>query len=401
MIMTSHTISKVFHLSKSPPLSLYIHIPWCVRKCPYCDFNSHQIQGKIPENDYIAALLADLEQDLRFVWGRTIRSIFIGGGTPSVLSPDAIERLLSGIRARLSIMVGAEITLEANPGTIDNSRFQGFREAGINRLSLGIQSFNESALQHLGRIHGSIEAINAIEAARKAGFNTINLDLMFGLPAQTIETALEDLRKAVAFEPAHLSWYQLTIEPNTLFYHHSPPLPDDDLLWEMQTAGQKYLAEQGYLQYEISAYAFAMQQCQHNLNYWKFGDYLGIGAGAHSKISDARLGTITRLSKQCHPDSYLQKATTPAVIAHETKLTPPEVVLEFMMNALRLFEGFTEQEFIENTGISMAYVEKLIQQACARGWLVKSKDEKGVSSRIRATETGMRFLNEVLGLFVP
>lgn len=326
------------------------------------------------------------------IQGRVIRSIFIGGGTPSVLSPDAIYDLLSGVRARLSVMAGAEITLEANPGTMDNARFLGFREAGINRLSLGIQSFDENALQHLGRIHGRIEAINAVEAALKAGFNHINLDLMFGLPTETIEAALKDLQTAAAFEIPHLSWYQLTIEPNTLFFHQPPELPNDDLLWEMQIAGQNYLAEQGYLQYEISAYAKSGQQCQHNLNYWKFGDYLGIGAGAHGKISDMARGTITRLSKQQHPQSYLKSAT-----ANETKLTPTDVGLEFMMNALRLFEGFTNQEFVENTGLNMACIEKPIQDAYARGWLSKDKE----TQRICCTNTGMRFLNEVLGLFVP
>ncbi|MEN8217792.1 MAG: radical SAM family heme chaperone HemW [Pseudomonadota bacterium] len=371
-----------------PPLSLYIHIPWCVRKCPYCDFNSHQIGSELPENDYITALLADLEQDLPRVWGRNVRSIFIGGGTPSILSPEAIYNLLSGVRARIPVVAGAEISLEANPGTVDTTRFQGFREAGINRLSLGIQSFNDTALQNLGRIHGRNEAISAIEAARQAGFNNINLDLMFGLPAQTIEAALEDLHTAITYEPSHLSWYQLTIEPNTWFYHQPPRLPDDDLLWEMQTAGQNYLAEQGYFQYEISAYAKPGQRCQHNLNYWKFGDYLGIGAGAHGKISE--ISTISRLSKQRHPHSYLQSAHSSAV----TTLTVDEVVLEFMMNALRLFEGFTTQEFTENTGLNIACIEKTLQVASARGWL-----ERG--QRIRATDTGMRFLNDLLGLFVP
>jgi len=379
----------MFNFTILPPLSLYIHIPWCVRKCPYCDFNSHQIAGELPENDYMIALFADLEQELPRVWGRSIRSIFIGGGTPSILSPETIYNLLSGVRARIPVVAGAEISLEANPGTVDISRFQGFREAGINRLSLGIQSFNDTALQNLGRIHGRDEAMNAIEAARQAGFNNINLDLMFGLPAQTIEAALEDLNIAVAYKPSHLSWYQLTIEPNTLFYHQPPPrLADDDLLWDMQMAGQRYLAEQGYFQYEVSAYAKAGQRCQHNLNYWKFGDYLGIGAGAHGKISE--LGKITRLSKQRHPQRYLESA----VIANCTTLTVEDVVLEFMMNALRLLEGFTIQEFTENTGLNIACIEKTVQEASGRGWLEVSKQ------RIRATETGMRFLNDLLGLFV-
>ncbi|EDN69790.1 oxygen-independent coproporphyrinogen III oxidase [Beggiatoa sp. PS] len=313
-----------------PPLSLYIHIPWCVRKCPYCDFNSHEISEPMPESDYIAALFADLEQDLPRVWGRTVRSIFIGGGTPSVLSPESIDDLLSGVRARIPVIANAEITLEANPGTVDSDRFNGFRKAGINRLSLGIQSFNDNALQSLGRIHGRKEALLAIEAAKQAGFQNINLDLMFGLPGQTLDAALEDLQTAVAFQPFHISWYQLTIEPNTLFYHQPPALSDDDLLWDMQTAGQTYLAAQGYYHYEISAYAKPAQQCQHNLNYWKFGDYLGIGAGAHAKITNTskiNFGLqITRFSKQRHPRTYLQSAQTPDVVASHTTLTAPDCV---------------------------------------------------------------------------
>ena len=351
----------MFQFTTLPPLSLYIHIPWCVRKCPYCDFNSYQIRAEIPETAYVSALLADLEQDLPKIWGRTIRSIFIGGGTPSVLSPEAIDNLLSGVRARLPVTANAEITLEANPGLSDYTRFRGFREAGINRLSLGIQSFNETELQQLGRIHGRKEAISAIEAAKQANFENFNLDLMFGLPTQTLETALEDLHIAITFHPPHLSWYQLTIEPDTGFYHQQPLLPDDELLWDMQMAGQRYLAEQNYLQYEISAYAKPGQQCQHNLNYWTFGDYLGIGAGAHSKISDATQGTITRQSKQRHPHAYLQSAHTSAVIASSTTLSVEEVGLEFMMNALRLSEGFTPQLFTRHTGLSMKYIETTVQ----------------------------------------
>ena len=395
----------MFDFTTTPALSLYIHIPWCVRKCPYCDFNSHPIHGTFPENDYITALLADLEQDLPRISGRTVQSIFIGGGTPSVLSPNAIEQLLSGIRARISVAAEAEITLEANPGTVDNARFQGFREAGINRLSLGIQSFNDTALKSLGRIHGRIEAILAAEAALQAGFDNVNLDIMFGLPAQTTESALADLRTAVAFQPSHLSWYQLTIEPNTRFYHNPPWLPDEDLVWEIQQSGQTYLAEQNYLQYEISAYAQSGRECQHNLNYWKFGDYLGIGAGAHGKITDASVGTITRLSKQRHPHTYLQSVHAGTMIANCTTLTVQDVNLEFMMNALRLAEGFTNQEFTENTGLSMAAIEETVFNACARGWLIKewlpNSGDSTKMQRIRATDTGMRFLNEVLDLFVP
>ena len=388
----------MFNFKQLPPLSLYIHVPWCVRKCPYCDFNSHAIHHKIPERHYVAGLLADLEQDLPRIGGRTIRSIFIGGGTPSLFSPEILHNLLSGIRARVPVGADAEITLEANPGTIDSERFNGFREAGINRISLGIQSFKEKSLQSLGRIHGHQEAQLAIEMANQAGFEQINLDIMFGLPMQTLAMALEDLEIAVTFPISHLSWYQLTIEPNTWFHHQPPSLPDDDLLWEIQMAGQHYLAEQGYSQYEVSAYAKPKQQCQHNLNYWKFGDYLGIGAGAHAKITDTVQGTITRFSKQRHPETYLQLAHTSEVVAKKLTLTLKDVCLEFMMNALRLNKGFTNHDFIENTGLSMVDVEKPLAQAYTQGWLIQKKE--GIVQRIYPTKTGMRFLNELLELFL-
>ena len=378
----------MFNFTTNLPLSLYIHIPWCVRKCPYCDFNSHEIRADIPEVDYINALLADLEQDLVRVSGRKIDSIFFGGGTPSMLSPDAIDRLLSGVRQRIPIIADAEITLEANPGTVDNERFQGFYQAGINRLSIGIQSFDDDSLKKIGRIHDSLAAKKAIEAAQKAGFNNINLDLMFGLPAQTEKMALADLETAVSFETTHISWYQLTIEPNTLFYHQTPTnIGDEDLLWQMQMAGQKYLAAQNYKQYEISAYA--KQMCKHNLNYWKFGDYLGIGAGAHSKITN--LDTITRLSKQRQPQTYLDSADK---IATSKQLKIEDVKLEFMMNALRLVDGFTKQEFEQNTGLKLAVVETQIQAAINNNWLLHQ------NGRFYASSLGMRFLNDLLGLFM-
>jgi len=367
-----------------PPLSLYIHIPWCIYKCHYCDFNSHQIKNTLPEKEYITALLADLEQELPKIKGRSINSIFIGGGTPSVLSADMITRLISGVK--LPITSNAEITMEVNPGTVN--RLQGFYAAGINRLSLGIQSFNDSYLKKLGRIHNSFEAKQAIEIAKQVGFNNINLDLMFGLPGQTITDALEDLHTAINYQPSHLSWYQLTIEPNT-FFHTKPPknLPDDSLLWEIQIAGQKYLAAQGYSQYEISAYT-KDKQCKHNLNYWKFGDYLGIGAGAHSKITTDN--EITRFSKPNHPNAYLKNidAIEPRI------LTKEDIVLEFMMNALRLLDGFTEAEFTKNTGLDIGYIEQPLQQAYAKGWL--KKNHKSIS----ATENGICFLNNVLELFM-
>ncbi len=389
----------MFQLTTSPPLSLYIHIPWCVRKCPYCDFNSHPIQSELPEKKYIAALLADLEQDVAQIGKRTIHSIFIGGGTPSILSPDAIANLLTGIRSQATLAPHVEVTLEANPGTVDSARFNGFQQAGINRLSLGIQSFDDRALHNLGRIHGHQEAISAIVAAHQAGIENVNLDIMFGLPNQTVQSALQDLQIALSFQPNHLSWYQLTIEPHTAFYNQPPTLPNDDLLWEIQTAGQGYLATQGYVHYEVSAYAQSGWQCQHNLNYWKFGDYLGIGAGAHGKITHVIEGTITRLVKQSHPSTYLRTAATAQVITKRTTLTVAEVGLEFVMNALRLSEGFTKQEFIMNTGLNLTYIAKPVQQACEQGWLrfiLGSEDEV----RICPTESGMCFLNDLLTLFV-
>lgn len=366
-----------------------------MRKCPYCDFNSHAITDNIPEDDYITALLVDLEQDLPKVSGRTINSIFIGGGTPSVLSPNAVERLLNGIHHRLSISIPIEVTLEANPGTVDSVRFQEFRQAGITRLSLGIQSFDEVALQQLGRIHNSKEAVLAIEAVIQSEFDNFNIDLMFGLPRQTVMTALNDLQTAISFNPPHISWYQLTIEPNTQFYHHAPCLPDDDLLEDIQDQGYRYLVEQGYLHYEVSAHAQSGYFCQHNLNYWQFGDYLGIGAGAHGKISDTTQGTIMRMSKQRHPLHYLRNAFNSAVVASSHLLTSEEVCLEFMMNALRLSEGFSVEHFAQYTGLSIDIVAQPLQQAYDRGWLLRE------GNTIRATVLGRRFLNDVLALFIP
>jgi len=370
-----------------PPLSLYIHIPWCIHKCPYCDFNSHQIKTTLPEIEYIAALLSDLDQELSKISGRNINSIFIGGGTPSVLSANMITKLISGVKTRLPVINDAEITMEVNPGTID--RLQGFYASGINRLSLGIQSFNDRNLQNLGRIHDSFGAEQSIKTATQVGFNNLNLDLMFGLPGQTVADALEDLHTAIAYQPSHLSWYQLTIEPNT-FFHTKPPenLPNDDLLWEIQIAGQKYLATQGYLQYEISAYAKLGKQCQHNLNYWKFGDYLGIGAGAHSKITTNN--KITRFHKPNHPNTYLQNnlMIEPKILTYE------DIILEFMMNSLRLLDGFTEVEFINNTGLNIDAIEKPLLQAYTKGWLKKKHNS------ISATKDGIRLLNNLLELFI-
>jgi oxygen-independent coproporphyrinogen-3 oxidase len=382
----------MLNFASLPPLSLYVHIPWCVRKCPYCDFNSHEVRAKIPEPEYIDALLRDLEQDLPRVWGRIVHTIFIGGGTPSLFSPEAIDRLLSGIRARLPLDQNPEITLEANPGTVELERFQGFRAAGVNRLSIGIQSFDEEKLKALGRIHGREEALRAAEAARAAGFDNFNLDLMFGLPGQTVEQALTDMRTAMALRPTHLSAYQLTIEPNTLFHARPPTLPDDDTAWEMQNQLQTELAAADYRQYEVSAYARPGYECRHNLNYWKFGDYLGIGAGAHAKITD-RTG-ITRLWKVKHPNEYLSAAGTPESIGGEQKLSRHDAVAEFMLNALRLVDGFPSPLFQERAGLPISACEAKLTLAENQGlidWDTRT---------IRPTPQGRRFLNNLLELFV-
>ena len=385
----------MFNFTATPPLSLYIHIPWCVRKCPYCDFNSHEARDEIPEAAYIDALIADLEQDLPAVWGRTVETVFFGGGTPSLFSPEGIDRLLADVRARIPLKPEAEITLEANPGTVDHARFKGFREAGINRLSIGIQSFQPDLLKEIGRIHSNTEAITAVEAAHQAGFKNFNLDLMFGLPGQTQKQALQDLQMARDLKPAHISWYELTIEPNTWFHRHPPQRPDDDTLWEMQQAGRTLLEAAGYQRYEVSAYARAQRQCRHNMNYWQFGDYLGIGAGAHAKISDAATQGITRTAKQRHPRNYLDNAHTNARISSSSRITPADALLEFAMNVLRLDQGFSPAAFTAATGLSYTGIESIVNKGVADGLL--SHD----GSVIRTTPKGQRYLNELLQQWMP
>lgn len=379
-------------LTIHPPLSLYVHLPWCMRKCPYCDFNSYRAPETIDERAYIDALLRDLDQDMPRVWGRRIQSIFLGGGTPSLFSPDSIDALLSGVRARLPFDADTEITLEANPGSADVARFTGFREAGVNRLSIGIQSFDPEKLRLLGRIHDRAEALLALEAARRARFNNVNLDLMFGLPQQTLEQALSDVQLAIDLAPEHVSLYQLTIEPNTVFAAHPPALPDEDSIWQMQQRLQDLLAQAGYRQYEVSAYAQPGKQCRHNLNYWQFGDYLGIGAGAHAKISDTQ--SITRLAKLKQPNAYVASAGTPASLSTQG-LSQHDVIIEFMMNALRLSDGFPTHLFQERTGLPLATVMPVLKSAASKGLL------SAEGQTIRATETGKRFLNDVLCLFLP
>lgn len=374
-----------------PPLSLYIHIPWCIRKCPYCDFNSHKADQSLPETQYINALLADLDQDLLWVQGREIESIFFGGGTPSLLSAAAYEQLFAGLRQRLRFSDSIEITLEANPGTFEAEKFSAYRQLGINRLSIGIQSFQPQHLQKLGRVHDRDQALNAIRLAKQAGFDNFNLDLMHGLPGQTVTQALDDLELALSFEPRHLSWYQLTIEPNTEFYKRPPRLPEDDTLWDIQEAGFQRLEQQGFEHYEISAFCQPGNAARHNLNYWQFGDYLGIGAGAHGKITLAQQGTIIRSHKTRLPKDYLN--ADKRFLAGTHTIEADEIGLECLMNALRLKQGIAVQQFEQRTGLSLSAVEQPLQRARELGLLT-------VDQAIYATEKGQQYLNELLALFL-
>ncbi|MBP8883054.1 MAG: radical SAM family heme chaperone HemW [Pseudomonas sp.] len=374
-----------------PPLALYIHIPWCVRKCPYCDFNSHAAGPTLPEEEYVDALLADLDADLQHVHGRPLTSIFFGGGTPSLFSDRALGRLLEGVERRIAFAPDIEITLEANPGTFEQAKFKGYRSLGINRLSIGVQSFQEAKLKALGRIHNGDEAIRAADMARAAGFDNFNLDLMHGLPEQSIEDALFDLRTAISQGPTHLSWYQLTMEPNTVFWSQPPELPEDDLLWDIQEAGQALLAAEGYAQYEVSAYAQPGKQARHNLNYWTFGDFLGIGAGAHAKLS-TRAGRIQRTWKTRLPKDYLDPAK--AFQAGERLLAADELPFEFLMNVLRLTEGAPAELFSQRTGLPLQQLEQARREAERQGLL------QADPARLAATTKGQLFLNDLLQQFL-
>ena len=381
------------------PLSLYVHIPWCVKKCPYCDFNSHAQGGALPVDDYVAALLADLDRDLaRFgdaIAARPIHSVFFGGGTPSLFAPDAIARILDGVAARIALPRDAEVTLETNPGTVEHGRFDGYLAAGVNRISFGVQSFDDDKLRRLGRIHGAGEAETAIRSAQDAGVDNINLDLMYALPEQTLDGALADVERAVALRPTHVSHYQLTLEPNTLFAAKPPKLPDDDSAWDMQEACQAALAEAGYAQYEVSAYARDGRACEHNLNYWRFGDYLGIGAGAHGKLTDARAKRIVRTAKVKLPRSYLDRAAHDEAFGSIADVTSTDLPFEFMMNALRLADGVDASAFHARTGLDDDAIAARLRDARTRGWLVDDP------SRFKATELGQRWLNDVIELFLP
>ncbi|MDD3352908.1 radical SAM family heme chaperone HemW [Zoogloea sp.] len=379
-------------LSASPPLALYVHFPWCVKKCPYCDFNSHGVRDEgIPEAAYIQALIADLEGALPQIWGRRVHSIFIGGGTPSLLSPDGLDQLLTGIRMRTLLDPMAEITLEANPGTVDAGRFKAFRETGVNRLSVGIQSFNERHLQALGRIHGRAEAIAAAEAAL-THFDAVNLDLMYALPEQSLAEARADLETALALAPPHLSCYHLTLEPNTAFASAPPPIPDPDSAADMQDHIEERLAEAGYIHYETSAFAKPHQECRHNLNYWTFGDYLGIGAGAHGKLSSH--AGIIRETRPRHPSAYLTASGTGSFVQERRTIGASELPFEFMMNALRLNNGFPRRLFAERTGLPFEALEAGLLKARQQGLVEVDGD------MIRPTRQGRHFLNELLVLFL-
>jgi len=378
-------------LSNPPPLSMYIHIPWCVRKCPYCDFNSHESKQTIPEAAYVDALIADLEQTTPLVWGRKVKSIFFGGGTPSLFSGEAIDKILSHVRMLTPLEYGAEITLEANPGTVDTAHFAGYKDAGVNRVSLGIQSFQPQYLTALGRIHDRKQALSAIQLALDT-FDLVNLDVMYALPEQTLQDALEDARMACSFNPAHLSFYHLTLEPNTPFHRTPPSLPDDDTSAEMQEQIEEMLAKHGYQNYETSAFAKAGKQCQHNLNYWTFGDYLGIGAGAHSKLSFH--DKIIRQSRHKHPKRYMENAPKGQAIDNEWQITRDELGFEFMMNALRLTDGFAPSLFEQRTGLPLITIQKPLKQALSQQLITES------SQRIQPTLTGRRFLNDLLSIFL-
>ncbi|MEW6992997.1 radical SAM family heme chaperone HemW [Colwelliaceae bacterium MEBiC 14330] len=380
------------------PLSLYIHIPWCVEKCPYCDFNSHAVKDTIPENDYVSALIADLDADIaRFTLAdRTLHSIFIGGGTPSLFSAQAIKRLLAQVLARFRHNQDIEITLEANPGTVEADKFIGFYQAGVTRLSIGVQSFASDKLIKLGRIHDSNQAQAAAKLATKSGVNSFNLDLMHGLPNQSLENALDDLKTAISLNPSHISWYQLTIEPNTIFHSKPPKLPVDDVLWKIQDEGVKLLNQAGYQQYEISAYAKPGYQCQHNLNYWQYGDYLGIGCGAHGKVTNTQTQKIYRTVKVKHPKGYLTPERD--FLYQIVEVVEDERAFEFMMNQLRLHKSFSLQAFQSSTGLNINKVLPKLKQAKAKQLMqseIINNDEHW-----QVTKHGQRYLNDLLELFL-
>ena len=378
-----------------PPLSLYVHLPWCVRKCPYCDFNSHELRGDLLQQEYVDALLRDLELELPLIWGRPVHSIFFGGGTPSLFSAGQIGRLLQGVRGLLALTPDVEVTLEANPGTTERDSFSAYRAAGVNRISLGVQSFHDDSLRRLGRIHGRGEIFTALESIHRAGIGNFNLDLMYALPGQSLEDSLADVETAISFAPAHISHYQLTIEPNTVFHAHRPPLPDDELAWDMQDLCAGRLDSAGYRQYEISAWSKTGQQCRHNLNYWSYGDFVGIGAGAHGKITLPAENGIRRRIRARHPKSWMAGAGTGEALASDALLNPQERIFEFFLNQLRLRDGVHTRQFGPRTGLPWSEVEDRVVSLIDRGLLEEQAE------RLVPTETGWRFVNDLQSVFLP
>ncbi|MEE4218028.1 MAG: radical SAM family heme chaperone HemW [Xanthomonadales bacterium] len=378
-----------------PPLSLYVHLPWCVRKCSYCDFNSHAVKGEIPADEYIDALFRDLEQDLPLAWGRTVQTVFFGGGTPSLFSAAQVERMLSGFRGLLNIAPGAEVTLEANPGTTERDSFSAYRAAGINRVSLGVQSFDDRMLRAIGRIHGRSEVERALDSISRSGIGNFNLDLMYALPGQSLESAVEDMRLALAAEPSHLSHYQLTLEPNTAFHARPPPLPAEDLAWAMQEACAELLEDAGFGNYEISAWARPGQACRHNLNYWEYGDFLAIGAGAHGKVTLGAGQEVRRRVKRRHPRAWMDGAMRGDVLAEDRTVSAPERIFEFFLNQSRLKGGIRKSQFSPRTGLPWSDVEERVDLAVGKGLL----EDRG--SRLAPTALGWRFVNEIQAIFLP
>jgi putative oxygen-independent coproporphyrinogen III oxidase len=382
----------VLSLGAMPPLSLYVHLPWCLKKCPYCDFNSHEQRDGVPESRYLDALRADLEAALPFIWGRRVHSIFIGGGTPSLFSPASIDQLITDIRARLPLEPGCEITLEANPGTFERDRFRGYRAAGVTRLSIGVQSFNDDKLQAIGRVHDAAQARAAVEEASQA-FDTFNIDLMYALPGQTPDELRADLQQALAFKPPHLSIYHLTIEANTFFAKHPPQVPDDDTAFDMLDIITEQAGASGLERYEVSAFARPGHRCVHNLNYWQFGDYLGIGAGAHSKLSFPH--RVVRQTRYRDPAKYMDQALAGAAITQDEEVPREELPFEFMLNALRLKEGFELARFTERTGLPLTVLRRGLGEAEAKGWLTRDLQWA------RPTPRGFDFLSDLQSLFLP
>jgi len=379
-------------LAGLPPLALYVHLPWCLKKCPYCDFNSHEMsQRELPEQRYLDALLADLDACLPLIWGRSVQTVFLGGGTPSLFSPESIERLLSELRARLKLAADCEVTLEANPGTFEKERFRAYRDAGVTRLSVGVQSFNDEHLKRIGRVHSRAQAIAALEEAA-ANFDTFNLDLMYALPEQTLEELQQDLGQALAFTPPHLSIYHLTIEPNTYFAKYPPQLPEEDTAYAMLDLISERTASIGLQRYEVSAYARPGHHCRHNLNYWQFGDYLGIGAGAHGKLSFAH--RIVRQVKLREPRLYMERALAGNALAQEDEVALADLPFEFMLNALRLRQGFALSEFCERTGLAISTIQQPLEDAERQGWITRDLQ------RVQPTERGFDFLSDLQGLFL-